>query len=61
MNLLIIGDMVPREDTLNLLEVPVRDARNILHLLRWSADVSIEAVRTVDAEAVAEVVALPAQ
>ena len=59
MNLLIISYMVLGEDTLNLLEVPVWDARNILYLIRWSTYMSIEAVGTVDAEAEAEVVALP--
>lgn len=59
MNLLIISYMVSGEDTLNLLEVPVWDAWNILYLIRWSTYMSIEAVGTVDAEAKTEVVALP--
>ena len=58
MDLLVIRHVVLREDALNLLEVPVGDARHLIDVLDRPSHVPVLAVRPIDAEAVAVVVAL---
>ena len=58
MDLLIVSHILTRKDALNLLEVPVRDARHALHFLRLPSHMSILAVRPIDTEAEAVIVAL---
>ena len=59
MDLLIVGDMVPSEHTLNLLKVPVWDDRDALNIVRCPSNMAIQTIRSIDAEAEAEIVALP--
>ena len=41
MDLGVVGHMVLCKDTLNLVEVPVRDSWHVLHVLRWAPRVPI--------------------
>ena len=59
MDLLIVGDVVLGEDTLDLLEVPVGDAGHLINLFRSLPKVSILAVRPIDTESEAVIVAGP--
>ena len=58
---MVVSDMVPCKDTLDLLEVPVRDAGNAFSFFGGPAHMPVETVRTVDAEAVAIVITFAIQ
>ena len=59
MDLLIVGDVVLGEDTLDLLEVPVGDSGHLANLFRPLPQVAILAVRPIDTESEAVIVAGP--
>ena len=62
MNLLIVSDMVLGKHTLNLLEVPIGyAARNVIDFFRRPANMSVKAIRSVDAKAVTIIVAFSVQ
>ena len=58
MDLLVVCHVLLREDTLDLVEVPVWDARNRVHLLGRPPHVSVLAIQTVYTESKSVIVAL---